>query len=367
MAADAGTGYLSSYSDRLPELKAFDDTKTGVKGLVDAGITKIPRIFVRPDELGGKELNSDNIAGLSIPVINLGEITGERRAEVVEEVRRAAKSWGFFQVANHGIPTSVLEEMLERVREFHHQPAEVKAEYYSRDRMRRVRFASNFDLYSSRFSNWRDSFGCVMGPDPLDPREVPVVCRDVIMEYSKRVRRLGNTVVELLSEALGLKPHHLEDMDCTEGQMILSHYYPACPEPELTMGTSEHSDPTFLTILLQDQNGGLQVFHENQWVNVSPIPGALLINIGDLLQLVSNDNFQSAEHRVLANRVGPRISIASFFSPHFYTSTRVYSPIKDLLSQDNPPLYRETSMKDFVAYYESKGLDKKRSIAHFKL
>lgn len=186
------------------------------------------------------------------------------------------------------------------------------------------------------------------------------------MEYSENVHKLGVTLFELLSEALGLKPDHLIGLDCAKGHLILSHYYPPCPEPELTMGTSKHSDPDFLTILLQDQIGGLQVLYENQWIDVPPVPGALVVNIGDLLQLVSNDRFKSVEHQVLANHAGPRVSIACFLTPHLHPSTRLYGPIKELLSEDRPPVYKETSLKDFIAYYDKKGLDGNSALTHFK-
>ncbi|KAM1172090.1 hypothetical protein ACFXTH_022364 [Malus domestica] len=354
--------------DRLQQLKAFDQSKAGVKGIVDKGITKIPPIFIRPpeDSAGDKPSSRQPTqAHFSIPVVDLADTVG-RHDDVVTRVRRAAETVGFFQVVNHGIPQRVLDEMLEAARGFHEQPREVKAEYYSRELMRKVKFGSNFDLYQSRFANWRDSLFCVMGPEPLDPQELPVVCRDITMEYSNHIHKLGVTLFELLSEALGLKSDHLLSLDCANGHLILTHYYPPCPEPELTMGTTKHSDPDFLTILLQDHIGGLQVLCQNQWIDVPHVSGALIVNIGDILQLISNDRFKSVEHQVFANYGGPRVSIACFFTLHLYPSTRLYGPIKNLLSEDHPPVYRETTLQDFISYYEGKGLDGNSALTHFK-
>uniref|UniRef100_J3LVR9 Fe2OG dioxygenase domain-containing protein n=1 Tax=Oryza brachyantha TaxID=4533 RepID=J3LVR9_ORYBR len=191
-----------------------------------------------------------------------------------------------------------------------------------------------------------------------------LVCRDELFEYAEQVKNLGNTLFELLSEGLGLKPSYLTDIECNQGQIILCHYYPPCPQPELAIGTSRHSDSGFLTILLQDDIGGLQIFHEDRWVDVTPTPGAFIVNVGDLLQLITNDKFKSVEHRVVAKNAGPRVSIACFFSTHFHPiSTRMYGPIKELLSDENPPLYRETLVRDYLTRYYAIGLDGKAKTA----
>ncbi|CAL5347390.1 unnamed protein product [Camellia sinensis] len=352
--------------DRTKELKAFDDSKTGVKGLIDAGVDKVPKIFIRPPDELVEELKICQTS-LQIPIIDLSGIEKEdRHVAVVQEVRIASEKWGFFQVVNHGIPCSVLDEMIDGIRMFHEQNPEVKKSYYTRDQMRRVRLETNYDLFQSRAANWRDTLSISMlVSDHLDPEEVPTACRASAIEYIKNVTKLGDTLFELLSEALGLKRDHLTAIECGGGRSFLGHYYPACPEPELTLGASKHSDPAFLTVVLQDQLGGLQVMHQNQWVDVQPIHGGLVVNIGDLLQIISNDKFRSVDHRVLANNVGPRISVAFFFSGAFATP-KLYGPIKELITEQNPPLYRNFLVSEYIGKFKAKALDESL-LDHFKL
>ncbi|TYG55361.1 hypothetical protein ES288_D09G266800v1 [Gossypium darwinii] len=306
---------------------------------------------------------------VSIPIIGLKKVKQNRttREEIVGKVRNASKTWGFFQVLNHGIPMNVMEEMKDGARRFFEQDVESKSRFFSRDYTKRVVYNLNFDLYSSPAAKWRDTVVCSMAPDPPKPEELPAVFRDIMLEYSKQVMNLGYLLFELLSEALGLNPDYLKDIDCAKGLVMLSHYYPICPQPELTLDSSKHADNGFLTILLQDNVGGLQVLHQNQWINVLPTPGALVINIGDLLQLISNDRFTSVDHRVVTNSVSPRVSMASFFTTALVPDTRLYGPIKELLSQNNPPKYKETTVKDFITYFNSKGLSGTSPLPYFKL
>lgn len=99
------------------------------------------------------------------------------------------------------------------------------------------------------------------------------------------MKALGELLFELLSEALGLNSNHLKDIDCAKSQVMFCQYYPPCPQPNLTLGLSKHTDFSFLTVLLQDNIGGLQVLRDQTWIDVPPVPGALVVNIGDLLQV----------------------------------------------------------------------------------
>ncbi|KAI7982477.1 hypothetical protein LOK49_LG15G00629 [Camellia lanceoleosa] len=352
--------------DRAKEVKEFDETKAGVKGLLDAGVVKVPRIFIHPPESLEKGL-SDNSGVLQVPVIDLSGFRSRPREEIVRAIRKASETWGFFQMVNHGIPVGVMEEMIEGIKQFHEQPREVKMEWYSRDAKKRVRFYCNGDLLVAKTANWRDSIVCIYEDGVLDSDTLPIVCRKAISNYMEGLIRLKETLSKLLSEALGLSSDYLTDLDCMKTASLVCHYYPFCPEPDLTLGASKHSDPSFLTILLQDHIGCLQVFHQNNWVDVVPMKGALIANIGDLMQLITNDKFKSVEHRVLAGRAGPRISAACFFYPSMASKSRLYGPIEEFLSQNNPPIYRKTHHNEYQAYYKSKGLEGTSALLHYKL
>ncbi|KAK1615759.1 hypothetical protein QYE76_021276 [Lolium multiflorum] len=361
---------MASDHDRLRDLKAFDDTKAGVKGLVDAGVTAVPSIFRHPPEslLLDACPPHHHQQHFTIPVIDLA--AGDR-AGLVAQVKAAAKTVGFFQVVNHGVPEPAMSDMLACVRRFHESPAEAKAPYYSRDPGRRVRYQSNFDLFQSPAASWRDTLFMETAPAP---EEIPPECRTIAPEYERLVRELGRALLQLLSEALGLDPRFLEQ-ECLDGDglTVAGHYYPACPEPRLTMGTTRHSDPSFLTVLLQDAVGGLQVLVDRldedgnkqtaAWVDVPAVPGALVVNVGDYLQLVSNDRFKSVEHRVVASGVGPRVSVACFLRTD--TSTKVLTPM--VTGGHGEARYKSTTVAELVKHYRAKGLDGTSSLQHLRV
>lgn len=166
------------------ELQDFDNTKLGVKGLVDSGITKIPPIFHHPPDTLFYPTNRINQQlDLSDPNHDLGLIPvidlSSSKPELVNLIRDASAKVGFFQVINHGISVSFLDRLIEGVKAFHELPPQEKIAYYRRDTTNcdsgGVGFYSNFDLFESDAASWRDTLEVRL--ENFDPKFLPHVCR----------------------------------------------------------------------------------------------------------------------------------------------------------------------------------------------
>ncbi|KAJ9563103.1 hypothetical protein OSB04_008263 [Centaurea solstitialis] len=196
---------------------------------------------------------------------------------------------------------------------------------------------------------------------PMEPAwdAVPEMCRAALRDWDKAVVGLGDELMSILCEGLGVKSDKWKELSCLDTRVSLCHYYPPCPEPDLTIGLTAHTDPGVLTILVQNEVGGLlQVKCGEDWADVEAVPGAIVVNIGDLLQMISNDEYKSVMHRVLANPVeGARVSIAEFFNPSVRENR--YGPFPELISDEKPTVYREFTYGEYIRRFFNKELDGK--------
>ncbi|XP_044460110.1 protein SRG1-like [Triticum aestivum] len=186
--------------------------------------------------------------------------------------------------------------------------------------------------------------------------------RSSIEEYSSKLMKLAHSVANFIAKTLDVDPELLADKNVV--QFVGMNYYPPCTlTPEKVLGFSPHSDGSFLTILLEVNSvQGLQIRRHGVWIPVNPRPYALLVNAGDLLEIITNGKYKSIEHRVTINAHNERLSISAFHVPKY---DRIVSPLLGVT--DEKVLYKITKVEEYSRLYLSKKLDGKRALDHVKL
>lgn len=154
-------------------------------------------------------------------------------------------------------------------------------------------------------------------------------------------------LIEVVFESLGLRSDYLQE-DIEQGsQVIAVNCYPACPEPNLTLGLPPHSDYGLLTIILQNQQG-LEIMDSNEkWQSVPVIKEALVVQLGDQMEVLSNGRYKSVVHRAIVNSEKKRLSIASL---HSLAIDRKVIPAPELVDEQHPLSYKAGSFEDFLHF-----------------
>ncbi|XAR59952.1 hypothetical protein NMG60_11033143 [Bertholletia excelsa] len=319
----------------------------GVKGLSEMGLKTLPKQYIQPIEertLLSKVVKEEE----SIPVIDMSTWELEEQ-KVGDLICDAAEKWGFFQIINHGVPIGVLEDVKEATHRFFGLPAKEKNKY-SKDSSptNSVRYGTSFVPQAEKALEWKDYISLFYVSDDEAQASWPPTLRDQALKYLKR----SEMVIKRLLKALVARLNVYEIDETKElllmGSKRINHnYYPKCPNPELTVGVGRHSDVSTLTILLQDDVGGLYVRKEKEgtWVHVPPINGSLVINVGDALEIMSNGRYKSIEHRVAANGTTNRISVPIFVNPR---PGDVIGPLPELIEKGDKPVYKQVLYSDYV-------------------
>ncbi|KAL6955961.1 Jasmonate-induced oxygenase 2 [Sarracenia purpurea var. burkii] len=172
--------------------------------------------------------------------------------------------------------------------------------------------------------------------------------------------------MEVLSRNLGLGEEYLQKAfgGNNVGVCLRVNFYPKCPQPDLTLGLSSHSDPGGMTILLPDHNvAGLQVRKNDRWITVKPAPHAFIVNIGDQIQMLSNAVYKSVEHRVIVNSAKERVSLAFFYNPK---SDLLIKPATELVTPERPALYQPMTFDEYRIFIRTRGPQGKSQMESLK-
>ncbi|MBA0704966.1 hypothetical protein Golax_017187, partial [Gossypium laxum] len=287
----------------------------------------------------------------TIPVIDLCNAEGRNRTDIVQQILKASQEYGFFQVVNHGISENLMNESMDVFNELFEMPDEDKAILYSEDPKKSCRLlTSSLNYDREKVHQWRDNLRHPCHPlqDCIKhwPQK-PIRYREVVAALSIEAKKLGLRILELVSEGLGLESGYFGDK-LSEALHLFINHYPPCPDPSLTLGITKHCDPNLLTILHQGDVHGLQIFNNEEWIGVEPLPNAFVVNIGNQLQIISNNKLKSGEHRVVTNSRVARTTAAFFIAP---SEDSIIEPAISLVGEAS--VYRAFEYKDFLLDYLS--------------
>ncbi|CAJ1950569.1 unnamed protein product [Sphenostylis stenocarpa] len=328
-------------------------------------VDRVPSNFIRP--LADRpNLHQLHTSTPSIPIIDLHDLDGPNRSKMVQNIAHACQHYGFFQIVNHGIPEEVVTKMVNVSKEFFGLPESERLKNYSDDPSKTTRLSTSFNVKTEKVSNWRDFLRLHCHPLEnyiLEWPAHPPSFRDDVAEYSRKMRGLSLKLLEGISESLGLEKDYIEKALGEHGQHMAINYYPPCPEPELTYGLPPHADPNAITILLQNEVPGLQVLYDGNWLTVNPVPNTFIVNIGDQIQVISNDRYKSVLHRALVNCEKERMSIPTFYCP---SPDATIKPAPQLVDNDHPAQYTNFTYREYYDKFWNRGLSKETCVDMFK-
>ncbi|KAJ8442151.1 hypothetical protein Cgig2_015492 [Carnegiea gigantea] len=300
-----------------------------VQELAKQPITSIPPCYVR-DHL---DRPIHNLSPLSVPVIDLQRLLHAHSVDSeLHKLHSACKHWGFFQVINHGVGGLLLETFKSEVTNLFQLPMEEKKKLWQQPDNHEG-FGQLFVVSEDQKLDWSDM--------------------EVMEAYVAAMKELALTLLNQMAKALGMDENEMAGLFSNGVQSIRMNYYPPCPEPDKAIGFTPHSDADAITILFQlNDTQGLQVRKDGHWASVEPLPGAFVVNVGDIMEIVSNGVYRSIEHRATVNLAKERLSVATFYSSNLESEL---GPTGSIIGPHNPPRFRREPTAQYLkGFFASK-------------
>jgi len=301
-----------------------------------------------------------------LPIIDLRA----PRTLLASHIAEACRSLGFFYVVGHEVDFALVQTLVSLSHRFFALPESVKARHRMAlgGRAWRGWFPLGGELTSGR-PDWKeglylgselsDSHELVRAGTPMHGRNlipdsalVPGF-REAIFAYMDQVTQLGHQVMAAIAESLSLPSQYFYQRYTADPLILFRIFqYPSRPIPpdlDVRYGVGEHTDYGLLTLLYQDEIGGLEVRAQEQWIDAPPIPNSFVCNIGDMLDRMTGGQYRSTLHRVRINTSDRnRLSLPLFFDPHWNAQIE---PIQTVLSDDRETRWDRASVHTFSGTY----------------
>ena len=273
-----------------------------------------------------------------LPIVDMAGVREGNPSSIARaalDIHAAFTTVGFLYVTNHGLPDPVIRAAVGEARGFFHQTVEKKREVAINKRHRGFNALGDALMYEATKPDYKEFYTMglelpqddadVLAGEPLRgpnnwPAERPGL-RTAMTAYYEAIGHCGADLLSCVAVSLGLDSGFFADKYRKRLQRTQVIYYPTHPEgaPSDQFGLAPHTDFGCITLLWQDDNGGLEVLERQSrtWIAARPIPGTLVVNAGDLLARWTNDRYASTPHRVINRSGRERFSIATFYDPDF--------------------------------------------------
>ncbi|ODT88618.1 2-oxoglutarate and iron-dependent oxygenase domain-containing protein [Phenylobacterium sp. SCN 70-31] len=304
------------------------------------------------------------MSSAAIPLIDFaparsGDAAG--LAAVARQIHEACTATGFFYITNHGVPQAVIDRAVGAMRDFFDLPAEQKRRVAVNSIHRGWHEIGGALMYQAKKPDFKEFFGIGLelpadDPDVLAgqalrgpnnwPAFMPQV-QEAFYAYYEAIGVCGQDLLRAVAVSLDIDPDFFADRYRKRMQRTQAVFYPPQP-PQMgddQFGVAPHTDYGCITLLWQDDVGGLEVRNlDGQWIDAPPIDGSFVINVGDLLARWSNNRFASTPHRVVNRSGKKRMSIATFYDPDY---SAVVDPL-DLGLKGASARYEPVAAGDYI-------------------
>ncbi|WJX72556.1 hypothetical protein P8452_56424 [Trifolium repens] len=301
---------------------------------------------------------------LQIPVIDMHNLLSvEFGSSELIKLHLACKDWGFFQLVNHGISSSMVEKVKMEIQDFFNLPMSEKKKFWQTPQHVEG-FGQAFVVSEEQKLDWADMFYMVTLPKrsrmPHLFPQLPLPLRDTLELYSQEMKNLALIIVGHIGKTLKMEEMEMRKLFEDGTQMMRMNYYPPCPQPEKVIGLTKHSDPVGVTILLQiNEVEGLQIKKNSMWIPLKPLSNAFIVNIGDMLEIMTNGIYRSIEHQAIVNSEKERLSIATFYS---LKQESILGPVESLITTQLPTRFKKIGVEDYFKNVFSRKLEGKSYI-----
>ena len=302
---------------------------------------------------------------MSIPSVDLAEfLSGDpvRKAAFVQELGKAYEEVGFVAVKNHGVPDELIADQYKYVQEFFSLPSEQKKRYEIPE-LSGQRGYTSFGKEHAKGSEAPDlkeffQYGQVPRDNYKEEEYPPNVQVDQILAFNptlesayRAFEKSGTFLLQAIALDLGLDENYFNDYVHNGNSILRSiHYPPITSEPKSAIRAEQHEDINLITLLVGASADGLQILtKQNEWVGVTSLPEQIVVNVGDMLQRLTNNKLRSTTHRV----VNParelwhtsRFSIPFFLHPKSSMSLQC---LQSCVEENHPKAYEDTTAGEYL-------------------